>query len=128
MQTRSTIALVIAVLMTVQSVQAQQPVANSGIQQQIAALPSKAHVALQLTGGNTVRGRITSRNQQDFVLTPDNGGAPQTIAYAQVSAIEQGKAHHSKAKWIVIGAVAGAAVVVAVIAMVAVHSPKINAW
>ncbi len=109
--------------MTVQSVQAQQRVANSRIQQQIAALPSKAHVALQLTGGNTVSGRITSRNQQDFVLEPDNGGAPQTIAYAQVSAIEQGRAHHSKAKWI-IGAVAGAAVVVGVIAILAVHSLK----
>ncbi len=123
MQTRSTIAFAIAVLLTAQSSQGRQPAANGGMQRQIAALPSKAHVALQLTDGNTVRGRITSRNQQDFVLTPDNGGAPQTIAYAQVSAIEQGKAHHSKAKWIIIGAVAGAAVVVAVLAVHIVHQP-----
>ncbi len=123
MHRRSAIAFAIAVLLTAQSSQGQPPAANGGMQRQIAALPSKAHVALQLTDGNTLHGRIASRNQQDFVLEPDNGGAPQTIAYAQVSAIEQGKAHHSKAKWIVIGAVAGAAVVVAVIVVHALHQP-----
>ena len=123
---RKLASCVLASLLIVDSVDAQQPGATSTIQQQIAELPAKAHVVLHLSDGNMLRGRIMSRNERNFALRPDNAGAPQAIAYEQVTAVEQAKGQHSKAKWIIIGAVAGAAVVVAVIAIHAVHSPKIN--
>ncbi len=107
---------ILAGVLFVQSVASQQPVANDGIQQRIAALPANAHVALQLTDGKTLRGHIGTRNQQDFALKPDNGGAPETIAYAQVSAVEQIKGR-SKTKWIIIGVVGGVILVVGLIAL-----------
>jgi hypothetical protein len=126
MQTRSAIAFIVAVLLTAQSIHAQQGEAGNAIQERIAGLPAKAHITIQLTDGNAVRGRIASRTERDFVLKPDSGGTLQTIAYAQVSAVEQVKTNHSEAKWIIIGAVAGAAVVVAVIAILASHAPRIG--
>jgi hypothetical protein len=123
MRKRSTIAFIVAVLLTAQSVQAQAGEAGDAMHQRIAALPANAHVTLQLTDGNAVRGRIASRAEQDFVLKPDSGGAPRTIAYAQVTTVEQVKERHSKTKWIVIGVVAGVLVVVAVIAVKAAHRP-----
>lgn len=121
MRTRSTIAFIVAVLLTAQSVHAQVGEAGDAMYQRVAALPAKAHVTVALADGSTVRGRIGNRNDQDFVLKPDNGGAPRTIAYAQVTTVEQVQVNHSKAKWIIIGAVAGAAVVVAVVGILAAH-------
>ena len=123
---RNLASCVLASLLVVESMYAQQPGAAETMQQHIAALPAKAYVVVHLTDGSTVRGRIVTRSDQDFALKSDNGGAPQTIAYKQVTAMEQAKQQHSKAKWIVIGVVAGAAVVVAVIAIHVVHSPTIN--
>jgi hypothetical protein len=117
---RGTIAFVLASLLIVQSLHAQQPVATSAIRQSIAALPPKAHVALHLTDGNTLLGRIASRADHDFVLKPDSGGAPQTISYDQVTAVEQIDGH-SKKKWIIVGVVAA---VVVVVAIIAIHAKK----
>lgn len=100
-QMRSATAIIVVTLLTLQSLRAQQPVTKNEIRQRIAELAAKAHVALQLTNGNAVRGRIASRAEQDFVLEPDNGSGSQTIAYAQVSSVEQVKERHSKTKWIV---------------------------
>src|SRR5581483_531452 len=102
---------VLASLVVVESIYAQQLSAAEAIQQHIAALPAKAHVVLHLSDGHTMRGRIVSRNNQDFALKLDNGGTPQTIAYQQVTAVEEVSGQHSKMKWIVIGVVAVAAVV-----------------
>lgn len=114
---RITMIVLLAGLLVVQPVGAQQPVMDNAMKQNIVALPAKAHVALHLTNGSTVRGRIDSRADQNFVLKPDNGGAPQTISYAQVRDVEQIKGEHSRKKWIIIGVVAGVVVVVAVIAV-----------
>lgn len=119
---RKLASCILAGALTLQSLHAQQSPANREIQQRISALPVNAHVALQLTDGNTLRGHIASRADHDFVLKPDNGGAPQTIAYEQVSAVEQVKKHSTK-KWIVIGVVAGAVVIGVIAIVLAVHHP-----
>ena len=59
---RAIIAFLLSTLLTLQLVQAQQPPASNAIQQRIAALPAKAHVQLQLTDGNTLRGRIENHD------------------------------------------------------------------
>ncbi len=123
---RKLLSCVVAGLLLLELLDAQQPGNNDPIEQRIAALPDKAHVVLHLSDGSTMRGRIVSRNSQDFALRPDKGGTLQTIAYRQIAAVERVQGQHSKAKWIVIGIVAGAAIVVAVIAIHVLHSPTIN--
>ncbi len=115
---RTAVAFLMATLLGVQSLQAQQPVPDNAIRQSVAALPPKAHVVIHLTDGDTLRGRIASRTDHDFILKPDNREAPRTISYDQVSAVEQIRDHSNK-KWIIIGVVV--AVVVVVVAVIAIH-------
>lgn len=112
----STMIVTLAALLIVQSVDARQVAADSTIKQSITALPPEAHVALHLNDGHALRGRIGSRADQDFVLKPDNGGAPQTVSYEQVTAVEQIEGHSNK-KWIIVGVVAGVVVALAIIAI-----------
>jgi len=109
------------VLMT-QSMPAQQPATDSGMKQNIAALPPRAHVVLQLAEGSSVRGRIVSRADNDFAVKRDSGAGTQTISYDQVRSVSHVQSNRSKAKWIIIGAVAGAAVVVAIVAILVARS------
>jgi hypothetical protein len=104
----------------VQSLPAQQPAGDGGIQQRIAGLPAKAHVTIHLVAGNTVRGRIDSTGNNNFVLHSDDGGGRQTIAYTEVSSVDQIKGHTTR-KWVIIGVVAGVAVL-GIIAAVIVHN------
>lgn len=119
---RTAISLLLAALLVVQLLDAQQPAANNAAQQTIAELPANAHVALHLTDGNTIRGRIASTGQNNFVLKPDKGGARQTITYTQVVSVEQIRGHSTR-KWIVIGVVA-AVVTVGIIAGVVFANRK----
>lgn len=116
--TRSAVAFIVISTLLAQCLGAQQPPANPAIQQSIAALPANAHVALHLSNGNTIRGRVASTGDNDFVLKPDHGSAPQTIAYTQVSSVEEIKGHSTK-KWVIVGVVA-AVVTVGVIVLVVV--------
>jgi hypothetical protein len=121
----SAMAVILAALLIVQSLHAQQPAANDAMRQDIAALPPKAHVALHLSDGNTLRGRISRRTDQNFVLKLDNGGA-QTISYEQIRDVEQLKGQHSNKKWIIVGIVAAVVVVVGIIAIHAKNHPLGN--
>ena len=122
---RTELVAFVAGLLVVQMAFTQQTDVNPAIQQRIAELPANAHVAVHLTAGKTIRGRIGSTGGNNFVLRPDGGSERETIAYTQVSSVDQIKAH-SRKKWIIIGVVA-AVVVVGVIAIVIVHNgPGVN--
>lgn len=121
---RNPLSMILAGLLIAQLIPAQQPPATGeGIKQTIAALPPKARVELELADGTAVRGRIVSRADVDFGFRQDKAGSTQNISYSQVRSVSQLKATTSNKKWIIIGAVAGAAVVVAIIAVVAVKHP-----
>jgi hypothetical protein len=103
---------------------AQQPAANSSVQQQISAFPSTSLVQVNLKEGDSVRGRIVSRTDSDFSLQREKGAGAQTIAYDQVLSVSQVKARHShKKRWIIISVVAGVVVVVAIIAAKIASNP-----
>lgn len=71
-----------------------------------------------------MRGHIVSRTDSDFSLQREKGTGAQSIAYDQVLSVSQVKAGHShKKRWIIIGVVAGAVVVVAVIAAKIASNP-----
>ncbi len=112
----------LAGLLMTQSVPAHQSAVDSRTKQNIAALPPKAHVEVQLGDGSSVRGRIVSRTDNDFVIKRDSGAGTQTIRYDQVRSVSQVKGNHSRTKWIIIGAVAGAAVVVAIVGILVARS------
>src|SRR5437868_206555 len=82
---------------------AQQPAANSSVQQQISRFPSTSLVQVNLKEGDSVRGRIVSRTDSDFSLQREKGAGKQTIAYDQVLSVSQVKAGPShKKRWIII--------------------------
>lgn len=123
----STLIIILASLLIVRSVDAQQPSADNAVKQSIAAMPARSHIELQLLDGKTERGRLVSRAENDFALKPDAGGSEQTIAYEKVRSVSKLKDGHSKTKWIVIGVVAGAAVAVGAIALALKnHGPVLN--
>ena len=71
---------------------------------------------------NTLHGRILNRTDTDFSLEPQKGMDTQTIAYDQVLSVSQIKGGHShKTRWIIIGVVAGVAVVAIVFAYELTH-------
>lgn len=109
-------------LLIAQTIPAQQPAVDNGTKQNIAALPPKAHIEVQLADGSTVRGRIVSRADNDFAIKRDSGAGRQTIRYDQARSVSQVKGNHSRAKWIIIGAVAGAAAVVAIVGILVARS------
>lgn len=124
---RSALIVILASLLIARSVDAQQPGGDNAVKQSIAAMRTGSHIELQLLDGKTERGRIVSRAENDFALKPDAGGGEQTIAYDNVRSVSRLKDGHSKAKWIVIGAVAGAAVAVGAVALaVKNHGPVLN--
>lgn len=96
------------------------------MKESVVALPSQAHVDLRMVDGSSLRGRIISRAENDFTLKRDRGGSTQTISYQQVRSVSQVEGKHSKAKWIIIGVVAGAAVAVAIIGIHIVHQPAVK--
>lgn len=118
---RTIASVVLSALLIAQSITAQQPSTDAPMKQTIAALPSHAHVEVQLVDGTNLRGRIANRGTDDFTLQRDNGAGNQTISYQQVRSVSQLKANHSKKKWIIIGVVAAGLVVVAVIAVHIAH-------
>ncbi len=76
---RNIALIVVTGLVMAQSIPAQQPAVDSGTKQNMAALPPKAHVEVQLANGSSVRGRIVSRADNDFALKRDSGAGMQTI-------------------------------------------------
>jgi hypothetical protein len=114
------ILLIMAVLAA--DLAAQQPALNSSMQQQVSTFPSTSLVQVNLKEGDSVRGRIVRRTDSDFSLERENGKQTQTIAYDQVLSVSQVKGGHShKKRWIIIGVVAGAAVVAIVFAYQLTH-------
>lgn len=119
MRTAMTLILT-AVLMT--NLAAQQPAGDSSVQQQISAIPSTSLVEVNLKEGDSLRGRIVSRTDSGFSLQREKGKRTQTIAYDQVLSVSQVKGGQShKARWIIIGVVAGVAVVAIVVAYQLTH-------
>lgn len=114
---KSVVSLMLAALLIVQSVIAQQPETASNMKQTISRLSPRAHVELQLADGSTVRGRITSRGDHDFTIKRDGDGT-QNIAYDQVRSVSQLKGGHSSVKWALIGVGAGIAVAVIIVAII----------
>lgn len=126
-QMRSTLIVILTSLLMARSVDAQPPGGDNAVKQSIAAMRTGSHIELQFLDGETERGRIVSRAENDFELKPDAGGSEQTIAYDKVGSVSRLKNGHSKTKWIVIGVVAGAAVAVGAIALAAKnHGPVLN--
>lgn len=115
---RSALIFLLSSLLVFQTAVAQESANGTRIEQIVAELPANAHVAIHLTSGNTVRGHVASAGDNNFVLRPDDRSSPQTIAYAQVSSVDQIKGHSTK-KWIIIGVVAAVAVVGTIAAVVA---------
>ncbi len=124
---RSTLIVILASLLIARSVDAKQPGGDSAVKQSIAAMPTRSHIELQLLDGKREHGRIVSRAENDFTLKPDAGGREQTISYGDIRSVSRLKDGHSKAKWIVIGVVAGAAVAIGAVALaVKNHGPVLN--
>jgi hypothetical protein len=120
---RVILSIILSAVLTTE-LAAQQPVANSSVQQQISAFPSTSLVQVNLKEGDSLRGRIVSRTDSGFSLQPEKGAGAQTVAYDQVLSVSQVKAGHShKKKWIIIGVVAGVVVVVGVIAARVASNP-----
>jgi hypothetical protein len=111
------VSLFSAGLLALQSAGAQQPAESYSIQEKVAKLTPETHVAVHLSDGNTLRGRIASHNDNGFVLRLDNGAAEQRISYEQVRNLEAQAPHSNKKKWIILGVAAGALTVVAVVAI-----------
>jgi len=118
---RTAIALILTTVL-VADLAAQQPPGDSSVQQQISTLPSTSLVQVNLKEGDSVRGRIVSRTDSDFSLQREKGKRTETIAYNQVLSVSPVKRGHShKARWIIIGVVAGVAVVAIVFAYQFTH-------
>jgi hypothetical protein len=118
--------MILSIILTallVTELAAQQPGANSSIQQEISAFPPTSLVQVNLKGGNSVRGRIVSRTDSDFSLQREKGAGTQTVAYDHVLSVSQVKHGHSHKKWIIIGIVAGVVVVVGIIAAKIASNP-----
>lgn len=120
---RKVIIVLLTSLLTMQLVGASQTADGNTIKQRIGALPSRAHVAVQLINGSTLHGRIASRGDIDFVLRVDNEAAAQTISYDHVQTVQQIQAPHSKKRVIVWVVVAAVAVLAVITIVVAVHHP-----
>jgi hypothetical protein len=124
---RTILIVFLASLLIVRSADAQEPTGNSAVKQSIASMPAGSHVELQLLDGKKERGRIVSRSGNGFALKPDAGAGEQSIAYDNVRSVSRLKHGHSKAKWVVIGVVAGAVVAAAAAALaVKNHGPVLN--
>jgi hypothetical protein len=120
---RALLSIILMAVLTTEQLPAQQPAANSSIQQEIGALPPTSLVQVNLKGGDSVRGRIVSRTDSDFSLQREKGAGTQTVAYDQVLSVSQVKPGHSHKKWIIIGIVAGVVIVVAIIAAKIASNP-----
>lgn len=76
----------------------------------------KTRVELKLRSGVESKGRINQAGSNDFTFTDDKGGQQMTFAYADVERVK-GRGLSSGAKiGIIAGIVAGAAVVVVIVA------------
>jgi hypothetical protein len=120
---RINISIILITALVTGLLPAQQAQADSPIKQEIAALPSSSLVEVSVRGGGILRGHIARRTETDFSLRPEKGSGTQTIAYDQVLSVSQVKVGHSHKKWIIIGVVAGAIVVVAIIAAKIASNP-----
>jgi hypothetical protein len=108
---RTILTIIFIALLVTGLLPAQQPQADSPIKQEIAALPSSSFVEVSVIGGGILRGHIATRTESDFSLRREKGAGTQTIAYDQVLSVSQVKAGPWHKKWIIIGVVAGATVV-----------------
>ncbi len=122
---RGLLTTILIGLMVMDQIPAQQPLPNTSVKQEVAALPSTSLVEVRLQGGDRVRGHIVRRGESDFTLQREKRGGAQTITYDQVLSISQAKAGHSHKKWIIIGIVVGAVVVtvVVIVAIVKTQGP-----
>jgi hypothetical protein len=119
---RKVIALILVTVLATIQVSAQQPAGEFSAKQQIASLPSSALVQVDLKDGHRLLGHIVSRTDLDFSLQRQKGKRRQTIAYDQVLSVSQLKHGHShKTRWIIVGVVAGVAVVAIVFAYKVTH-------
>ncbi len=119
----SVVSLFLAGLLALQSAGAQQPEESYNINESVAKLPPKAHVAVHLKEGNTLRGRLANRSDSGFVLKLDKGAVAQKISYQQVQNVEQLQTPRSNKKRIIFGVVTGILVAAAIVAIHAKNHP-----
>jgi hypothetical protein len=79
-----------------------------------------ARVEVRLRDSSKLKGYISEAGQDSFTVTDSKTGAAQSVAYTDVTQVKKPGSGFSTRAWIIIGAAAVAAVVVAIVVKPAV--------
>lgn len=74
----------------------------------------KSRVEVRLQDGTRLKGSISEAGEESFTITDSKTGAARTVAYADVARVNKPEGGLSTRSWVIIGAVAAAAVIVGV--------------
>lgn len=74
----------------------------------------RRRVEVKLQDGTKLKGSISAAGEDTFTVTDVKTGAPRTVAYADVARVKEPGGGLSVRAWVIIGAAAAAAVIVAV--------------